>query len=150
MRLMSFASTLLLMAGGTTSGADQPHDGGLSKVAVAGVVKAHMQNVKKCYEDELPKHPTLSGAVVLAWTVELDGRVVGTRVAKSSINNSGLETCLVDEVAQWIFPKAPQKTYVNEFPFVFKSGGPTAPRGDGGSSSLSNPALNPTGLRPAG
>ena len=51
------------------------------------MVKAHFMNVRACYERARAKNPTLNGTVVLAWSVEPDGRVSRARVAESTMNS---------------------------------------------------------------
>jgi outer membrane biosynthesis protein TonB len=141
---------LTAVASAAAGGSDQGKDGGLSKAEVYGVVKAHMVNVKVCYERALAKNATLKGAVVVAWNIEPDGHVSGARLASSTMNSSDVEKCIVGEVARWTFPKSSGTTHVKVFPFLFKDQPPTKPPADAGAPSLSNPALNPPGLRPAG
>ena len=106
----------------SSSAADEKKEPGLSKTEIMVVVKAHMVRVKDCYARALAKNSALKGTVVVAWTVQPDGRVFGARVAESTMNNSDVETCIVGEVASWTFPKSASKTEVNKFPFVFKGG----------------------------
>jgi len=122
MALLRFATAVLVVTIASSSAADEKKEPGLSKTEIMVVVKAHMVRVKDCYARALAKNSALKGTVVVAWTVQPDGRVFGARVAESTMNNSDVETCIVGEVASWTFPKSASKTEVNKFPFVFKGG----------------------------
>jgi hypothetical protein len=43
-------------------------------------------------------------------------------VKKSTMGDAAVEGCILRQVKQWQFPKAPGQTTVNPFPFVFKGG----------------------------
>jgi TonB family protein len=115
-----FTIAVLALIVASTSAADEKKETGLSKTEVGNVVRAHLEKVKDCYERALARNSTLEGTVVIAWTVEPDGHVTGAKVTKSTLKDSDVETCIVGEVASWIFPKFPSETKVSAFPFVFK------------------------------
>ncbi len=97
-------------------------DGSLSKEQVYKVVKAHMAGVKYCYEKELQHKPSLGGGVDMFWVIQPDGTVGKANVKKSTMGDAAVEGCILRQVKQWQFPKAPGQTTVNPFPFVFKGG----------------------------
>jgi hypothetical protein len=97
-------------------------DGSLSKEQVYKVVKAHFAGVKYCYEKELQHKQSLSGGVDMFWVIQPDGTVGKANVKKSTMGDAAVEGCILRQVKQWTFPKAPGQTTVNPFPFVFKGG----------------------------
>jgi hypothetical protein len=97
-------------------------DGSLSKEQVYKVVKAHFAGVKYCYEKELQHKSSLSGNVDVFWVIQPDGTVSKANVKSSAMNDAAVEGCIVRQVKQWTFPKAPGQTIVGRFPFVFKGG----------------------------
>jgi outer membrane biosynthesis protein TonB len=97
-------------------------DGSLSKEQVYKVVKAHFAGVKYCYEKELQHKQSLSGGVDMFWVIQPDGTVSKANVKKSTMGDAAVEGCILRQVKQWTFPKAPGQTTVNPFPFVFKGG----------------------------
>jgi outer membrane biosynthesis protein TonB len=103
-----------------TGGGDT--DGSLSKEQVYKVVKAHFAGVKYCYEKELQHKSSLSGNVDIFWVIQPDGTVSKANVKSSAMNDAAVEGCIVRQVKQWQFPKAPGQTIVGRFPFVFKGG----------------------------
>ena len=103
-----------------TGGGDT--DGSLSKEQVYKVVKAHFAGVKYCYEKELQHKTSLSGNIDIFWVIQPDGTVSKANVKSSAMNDAAVEGCIVRQVKQWQFPKAPGQTIVGRFPFVFKGG----------------------------
>jgi hypothetical protein len=97
-------------------------DGSLSKEQIAKVVRAHMAGVKYCYEKELQHKTSLSGGVDIFWVIQPDGAVSKANVKQSTMGDAAVEGCIVRQVKQWSFPKAPGQTIVGRFPFIFKGG----------------------------
>ena len=97
-------------------------DGSLSKEQINKVVKAHLAGVKYCYEKELQHKTSLAGGVDIFWVIQPDGTVSKANVKSSSMNDAAVEGCIVRQVKQWQFPKAPAQTTVTRYPFIFKGG----------------------------
>jgi hypothetical protein len=97
-------------------------DGSLSKDQIMKVVKAHMAGVKYCYEKELQHKQSLAGGVDVFWIIQPDGTVSKANIKSSTLSDTAVEGCIVRQVKQWQFPKAPAQTTVTRFPFVFKGG----------------------------
>jgi outer membrane biosynthesis protein TonB len=97
-------------------------DGSLSREQIQKVVRAHMAGVKYCYEKELQHKSSLGGGIDIFWVIQPDGSVSKASVKQSSMNDAAVEGCIVRQVKQWQFPKAPGQTIVGRFPFIFKGG----------------------------
>jgi hypothetical protein len=97
-------------------------DGSLSKEQINKVVRAHLAGVKYCYEKELQHKQTLSGGVDIFWVIQPDGSVSKANVKSTTLNDSATEGCILRQVKQWQFPKAPGQTIVGRYPFIFKGG----------------------------
>jgi hypothetical protein len=97
-------------------------DGSLSKEAINKVVRAHLAGVKYCYEKELQRKASLAGGVDIFWVIQPDGTVSKANVKQSTMNDAAVEGCIVRQVKQWQFPKAPGQTIVGRYPFIFKGG----------------------------
>jgi hypothetical protein len=97
-------------------------DGSLSKEQINKVVRAHLAGVKYCYEKELQHKTSLSGGVDIFWVIQPDGTVSKANVKQSTMNDTAVEGCIVRQVKQWQFPKAPGQTIVGRYPFIFKGG----------------------------
>ena len=86
------------------------------------MVKAHEAGVKYCYEKELQHKASLAGNIDVFWVIQPDGTVSKANIKSSAMNDAAVEGCIVRQVKQWQFPKAPGQTIVGRFPFVFKGG----------------------------
>lgn len=103
-------------------GGNSEMDGSLSKEQINKVVMAHKSGVKYCYEKELQHKPNLSGNVDVSWTIQPDGTVSKASVKNSSVGDAAVEGCIIRQIKQWQFPKAPAQTIVGRYPFIFKGG----------------------------
>jgi len=97
-------------------------DGSLSKDQINKVVRAHLAGVKYCYEKELQHKSSLSGGIDIFWVIQPDGAVSKASVKQSTMSDPAVEGCIVRQVKQWQFPKAPGQTIVGRYPFIFKGG----------------------------
>jgi hypothetical protein len=97
-------------------------DGSLSKEQINKVVRAHLAGVKYCYEKELQRKTSLAGGVDIFWVIQPDGTVSKASVKGSTMSDAAVEGCIVRQVKQWQFPKAPGQTIVGRYPFIFKGG----------------------------
>jgi hypothetical protein len=96
-------------------------DGSLSKEQIDKVVRAHKSGVSYCYEKELQRKATLAGTITIFWSIQPDGTVAKANVKTTSMSDAAVEGCILRQVKQWVFPKAPAQTHVN-YPFIFKGG----------------------------
>jgi Ca-activated chloride channel homolog len=97
-------------------------DGSLSKEQINKVVRAHIAGVKYCYEKELQHKAGLSGGVDIFWVIQPDGTVSKSSVKSTTLSDAAVEGCILRQVKQWQFPKAPGQTIVGRYPFIFKGG----------------------------
>ena len=97
-------------------------DGSLSKEQINKVVRAHLAGIKYCYEKELQHKATLSGGIDIFWIIQPDGTVSKANVKNTTMGDAAVEGCIVRQVKQWQFPKAPAQTTVGRYPFIFKGG----------------------------
>ena len=79
------------------------------------VVRAHVNEVRFCFERALQAHPTLSGRVVTRFSVERDGRVSAASVLSSTIA-AGVDRCVAAAIPRWQFARCDG---VVTYPFVF-------------------------------
>jgi hypothetical protein len=96
-------------------------DGSLTREQVLKVVNAHKAGLNYCYEKELQRKTSLAGTITLFWLILPDGSVQKTNVKSTTMGDAAVEGCLMRQVKQWSFPKAPGQTMVN-FPFIFRGG----------------------------
>jgi TonB family protein len=79
--------------------------GSLDKEIIRRIIRRHINEVKYCYEQELLKKPDLGGRVVVQFTISGSGQVVASVLQSSTMGNSRVETCTVQAVRRWEFPK---------------------------------------------
>lgn len=92
----------------------------MDKEDVRLIIKGNAKSLNGCYQDERKKRPKSQGKVVMAWTIGTDGRVIAARVKSSTIKSPELETCMVERIKTWEFPKPPGgSTAEISYPFVF-------------------------------
>jgi TonB family protein len=115
--------------GQETSGSDSGSDlntshGGLSKKQVAAVVDKWQNEVKRCYELALGRHPYLTGEVKTRFVIGANGEVVGASIICSSTRHPPLEWCIVDVMRQMKFPPPLHggRVVVN-YPWIFTRSG---------------------------
>ncbi len=101
------------IAGSEASGA------GRQPGALMAVVQRHAAAVRFCYNRFLQKRPGVSGQVVLRLTVAADGSVTAANVARTTLNDSELESCVMGQAREWRFAPAEEASFTFDVPFVF-------------------------------
>jgi outer membrane biosynthesis protein TonB len=97
-------------------------EGFCAKEAINRVVRAHQGGIRFCFERELQRDPKLSGKVLVGWKINLEGRVQFAKIDSSSLQNQRVESCMLQNIRRWIFPKPQGGICVINYPFVFKGG----------------------------
>ncbi len=111
---------------------NQTKPGPLTPDVIKDVVGEHRAEARRCYEAAAAKRPRLNGKVVVRFRIGLDGKVSEAAVASSSLNELGVETCLVTSAKGWLFPKPKHCAVEVNFPFTFgppKASPPPSPQG---------------------
>jgi TonB family protein len=95
-------------------------EGGLTALQVLEAVKARATQLDECYLPLLTKAPETAGTIEVMFTISGRGTVSQIAVAKSSVVQHSLETCLVSRLQSWVFapPKAGLASVV--MPFTFR------------------------------
>lgn len=103
-----------------SSGGDA--EGELPKSVIKAYIATKMGAIKACYQKGLQSNPDLSGKVKVAFLIQPTGQVFGAKIDDSSINNSAVEECIMNNVKAWHFPpaKGGGSTKVM-YPFIFSS-----------------------------
>jgi len=79
--------------------------GSLDKEIIRRVVRLHMNEVKYCYDQELVRKPGIEGRLSVQFVISPFGQVVSSVMQSTTMNNLGVEKCVVDAVKRWEFPK---------------------------------------------
>ena len=96
-------------------------DGELDPGLVAKEVRARLGAIKACYERALKRNPTLTGKIVMHWTITAAGTVSGVDVEQDSLGDSEVASCIKSLVARWRFPAPSGGSVDVSFPFVFQA-----------------------------
>lgn len=96
---------------------------GLEADIVRRIVRAHINEVRHCYNRGLVDNPDLAGRVTVEFTVPGDGKVSAAAVDTTTLPKDDVEKCIVKAVKRWRFPKPTGGvTVVVKFPFVLEPG----------------------------
>ena len=97
--------------------------GALDKDIIRRIVRAHINEVRHCYNQGLVKDPNLKGRVAVQFTIGPTGKVPVAVVAQSSLKDKNVANCVAKAVKRWKFPK-PQGggNVVVTYPFVLEPG----------------------------
>ncbi len=97
--------------------------GALDKDIIRRIVRAHINEVRHCYNQGLVRDPNLSGRVAVQFTIGPTGKVPVAVVQESTIKDRDVANCVAKAVKRWTFPK-PQGggNVVVTYPFVLSPG----------------------------
>lgn len=98
-------------------------EGALDKDIIVRIVRAHINEVRYCYNEGLARDPDLAGRVAVQLTIAPSGEVPVAAVVDSSLEDDGVEQCIAGAVKRWMFPKPPGGgNVVVTYPFVLEPG----------------------------
>lgn len=97
--------------------------GALDRDIVRRVVRAHINEVRHCYNQGLVRDPNLRGRVAVQFTIGSTGAVPVSVVRESSLTDPKVGHCVAQAVKRWTFPK-PQGggNVVVTYPFLLAPG----------------------------
>ena len=103
--------------------ASQVHagEGGISKDQIRKVVRAHIGEVRDCYNQGLQRDPELAGRLVVGFEIAGSGAVNQAKISESTVADAEVGTCIAGKVKSWQFPASSAATTV-EYPFVLEPG----------------------------
>jgi Ca-activated chloride channel family protein len=97
--------------------------GSLDKDVIRRIVRAHINEIRSCYNTSLTHDPTLSGKVTIDMTIGADGKVSASAVGSNTTGDEPLAQCIAKVVKRWTFPKpAGGGTVKVTYPFVLSPG----------------------------
>lgn len=96
--------------------------GGLDRDLIAKYIQAQKGKILYCYERQLSANPGLFGKVSVKFQIAPNGTVESSNVTETTLANASVESCLLNLIGQWQFPKPEGGVRVLvSYPFVFKS-----------------------------
>lgn len=97
--------------------------GSLDKDIIRRIVRAHINEVRHCYNQGLVKDPALKGRVAIDFTIGATGSVTASDVGETSVTDENVGNCIAKAVKRWKFPKPDGGGSVNvKYPFVLEPG----------------------------
>ena len=79
--------------------------GNLSESQIEKALAKYLARFQYCYEKSLLTDSSLSGNLVIQWSITTAGKVTDSRVVKSQLNNNDLHNCVLKILAEVPFPK---------------------------------------------
>ena len=79
--------------------------GALDKDIIRRIVRAHINEVRACYNQGLSRNPNLAGRVAVQFVITTTGKVGTSAVQSSSIKDNQVANCIAKAVKRWKFPK---------------------------------------------
>ncbi len=96
-------------------------EGGLDRDQINAVIQQNLGQVTYCYEAALQSHPRLAGRVAVHFVIGSRGWVTTARVANTSLRSPRVESCIVQKLRGWKFPRPTGNVSVRvTYPFVLK------------------------------
>ena len=96
--------------------------GALDKSVIDRVIKQHLAQIRYCYQKELKKDPSLSGKIVIKFTIAADGTVSSAETSSTTIDNATVEDCICQRFMRFKFPQPKGGGIVIvTYPFSFNS-----------------------------
>ena len=99
----------------------------MDKETIRRVIHAHMNEIRFCYEKELPAQPDLEGKLVMSFVVLRDGRVASAQAVSSTMHNTSIGGCVSQTLGRLSFPMPASSPIASvQYPFVFHHAGAPA------------------------
>jgi outer membrane biosynthesis protein TonB len=100
--------------------------GSYDKDIIRRIVRAHIGEVRFCYEKELQANPALKGRAALRFSIGAEGTVVATERVEVEPDDDAMRAvadCAAHAMRRWTFPKPDGGgSVVVTYPFVFEPG----------------------------
>lgn len=95
--------------------------GALDRDVIRRIVRAHIGEVRYCYNEGLEHDPELRGRVVVDFVIGAEGKV--TRSSAEADFEGDVPDCIAKAVARWLFPRpADGGDVAVKYPFVLEPG----------------------------
>jgi hypothetical protein len=112
------------MSGAFGDGAGGIEVSGMGSVDQSALEKALARRLEKfqyCYEKALLSDASLSGNIMMGWSINTSGKAWKIKVVKSQMNNNKLHGCITKEIRGIPFPRPKGGELYVKFPFNFSS-----------------------------
>lgn len=90
---------------------------------VRRIVRAHINEVRYCYNQGLTRDPDLEGKVTVEFTIGLDGNVSEADAVATALDDAAVVTCVTKAVKRWKFPRpSSDEPLTVTYPFALSPG----------------------------
>ena len=97
--------------------------GALDKDIIRRIVRAHINEVRYCYNQALARDPNAKGRVAVQFTIGGTGKVPSAVVQETTLKDPGVGNCIAQAVKRWTFPKPEGGgSVIVTYPFVLEPG----------------------------
>ena len=97
--------------------------GALDKDIIRRIVRAHINEVRYCYNQALARDPNAKGRVAVQFTIGGTGKVPSAVVQETTMKDAGVGNCIAQAVKRWTFPKPEGGgSVIVTYPFVLEPG----------------------------
>jgi len=97
--------------------------GNLDRVIIRRIVRAHINEVRHCYNKGLALDPNLAGRVVIQFAIAALGTVSVSVVSQSDLSDEKVGQCIASAVKRWTFPRSEGgSTVLVNYPFLLSPG----------------------------
>jgi biopolymer transport protein ExbD len=97
--------------------------GTLDADIIRRIVRAHINEVRSCYNAGLTKNPELEGRVTIDFVIASTGKVGVSKLAENTLSDDNVGHCIAKAVKRWTFPKPRDGGMVEvSYPFQLSPG----------------------------
>lgn len=96
--------------------------GSLDTDLVRRIVRAHINEIRHCYNQGLARDPNLKGRVAVKFTIGPKGDILAAELSESTVRDADVGACIVKAVKKWTFPKPAGGPVIITYPFVLEPG----------------------------
>ncbi|GMU00192.1 hypothetical protein KH5H1_43110 [Corallococcus caeni] len=100
----------------------EPGGGTLERLQQSDIMQVVLNNkpsIVKCVNEQKQKDPSLSGKLVMRWTVQTSGKTTAVSCRTDEFRSSYMATCITGLIKSWSFPKHQKQGDPIDFPFTF-------------------------------
>ena len=103
------------------SNSDLLLQGGLSRYAIKATIAKYLNEIRRCYEEQLKSNKNLQGLVEVSFEINAMGRLNFANIVKSTLKNLPTENCIKNKMLAWEFPRPKGKISVPvKHPFMLR------------------------------
>lgn len=106
-------------AGGAKNPPPKP-PGPTAGVSIMGTIRKHQNEVIDCYARVAESRPEIAGQLTMTWTLGGDGKPTMAAVARNTMGDASVGTCVKNASLKWQFPKPAGGTSVVKYTWTLR------------------------------